>query len=189
MSTEHPSHASADTAARIERKWAILVVIILSVLVAMTIFTGLHWAMMPPSRVETVRPETLNVSGEFIESNLGSAVEADGSVTVRIVAQQYSFTPQCLLIPTDTPITFRATSADVVHGFLITNTNINSMVEPGYISTFKSTFTQPGDHLMPCHEFCGTGHQSMWAHVRVIDKTAFLKMANANGSRRLSCVK
>jgi len=93
------------------------------------------------------------------------------------------------LIPTDTPITFRATSADVIHGFLITNTNINSMLEPGYISTFKSTFTQPGDHLMPCHEFCGTGHQSMWAHVKVIDKTAFLKMANANGSRRLSCVK
>jgi cytochrome c oxidase subunit 2 len=189
MSTEHPSHASADIAARIERKWALLVVIILCVLVAMTIFTGLHWAMMPPSRVETVRPETLNVSGEFIESNLGSAVEADGSVTVRIVAQQYSFTPQCLLIPTDTPITFRATSADVVHGFLITNTNINSMLEPGYISTFKSTFTQPGEHLMPCHEFCGTGHQGMWAHVKVIDKTAFLKMANANGSRRLSCVK
>ena len=69
MSTEHPSHASADIAARIERKWALLVVIILSVLVAMTIFTGLHWAMMPPSRVEMVRPETLNVSGEFIESN------------------------------------------------------------------------------------------------------------------------
>ncbi len=42
---------------------------------------------------------------------------------------------------------------------------------------------------MPCHEFCGTGHQGMWAHVKVIDKAAFLQMANANGSRRLSCVK
>lgn len=189
MSTEHPSHEAADTAARIERKWATVVLVIIGVLIAMTIFIGLHFAMMPPSRVETVRPETLNVSGEFIESNLGSAVEQDGSVTVRVVAQQYSFTPQCLLIPADTPITFRATSADVVHGFLITNTNINSMLEPGYISTFKSTFTKPGDHLMPCHEYCGTGHQSMWAHVKVIDKTEFLKMANANGSRRLSCVK
>jgi cytochrome c oxidase subunit 2 len=129
------------------------------------------------------------VSGEFIESNLGSALEADGSVTVRIVAQQYSFTPQCLLVPTDTPITFRATSADVVHGFLVTNTNINSMVEPGYISTFKTNFTKPADHLMPCHEFCGTGHQGMWAHVQVIDKAAFLKLANANGARRLNCVK
>jgi cytochrome c oxidase subunit 2 len=185
MSAEH---ASEDIAARIERKWAVLVLAIMCALVAMVIFTGLHWAMMPPSRVETIRPETLNVSGEFVESNLGSALEADGSVTVRIVAQQYSFTPQCLLVPAGTPITFRATSADVVHGFLVTNTNINSMVEPGYISTFKTTFTHPADHLMPCHEYCGTGHQGMWAHVRVIDKSAFLQMATSN-SRRLSCVK
>jgi cytochrome c oxidase subunit 2 len=71
----------------------------------------------------------------------------------------------------------------------VTDTNINSMVEPGYISTFKTIFPVPGDHLMPCHEYCGTGHQSMWAHVRVIDKTVFMNMVNQEGSRRLSCVK
>lgn len=180
-------HASVEVAARFERRWAIVMVLLIASTVAMVIFTGLHWSMMPPSRVETIRPETLNVEGEFIESNLGSALEPDGTVTVRIVAQQYSFTPQCLLVPAGVPITFRATSADVVHGFLVTNTNINSMVEPGYISTFKTTFAKPGDHLMPCHEFCGIGHQGMWAHVKVIDKDAFRQMA-AN-SRRLSCVK
>jgi cytochrome c oxidase subunit II len=181
----HSSDA-ADVAAHVERRWAILVVSIVAVLVAMVIYTGLHWAMMPPSRVETVDPLTLHISGEFIESNLGTATESDGSVTVRLVAQQYSFTPQCLVVPTGTPVTFRATSADVVHGFLITRTNINSMLEPGYISTFKTTFDQPGDHLMPCHEFCGVGHQGMWAHVKVVDKAAFAQMAA--GSRRVSCV-
>jgi cytochrome c oxidase subunit 2 len=180
-------HGSAEVAARVERRWAILMVALIASTVAVVIFTGLHWAFMPPSRVETIQPQSLNVSGEFIESNLGSALEPDGSVTVRIVAQQYSFTPQCLLVPAGVPITFRSTSADVVHGFLVTGTNINSMVEPGYISTFKTTFAQPGDHLMPCHEYCGTGHQGMWAHVKVIDKDTFMQMA-AN-SRRLSCVK
>jgi cytochrome c oxidase subunit II len=186
-STAPDPHASAEVAARIERRWAIVMVVLVLSTVAMVIYTGLHWAMMPPSRVETIRPETLHLEGEFIESNLGSVLEPDGTVTVRIVAQQYSFTPQCLLVPAGVPITFRATSADVVHGFLVTNTNINSMVEPGYISTFKTTFPQPGDHLMPCHEYCGTGHQGMWAHVKVIDKDAFMQMA-AN-SRSLSCVK
>jgi cytochrome c oxidase subunit 2 len=183
--------SSHDVAERIEKRWAMLVVAIIAVLVIMVIYTGLHWAMMPPSRVETVRPETLHVSGEFIESNLGSAVEPDGSVTVRIVAQQYSFTPQCLLVPAGVPITFRATSSDVVHGFLITNTNINSMLEPGYVATFKTTFAQPAEHLMPCHEFCGSGHQGMWAHVKVIDRDEFMKLAEAlpASSRRLSCVK
>jgi cytochrome c oxidase subunit II len=180
-------HASAKVAESVERRWAFLAVLLIASTIAMVIFTGLHWSMMPPSRVETIDPTTLNVSGEFVESNLGSAVEPDGSVTVRIVAQQYSFTPQCLLVPAGVPITFRATSADVVHGFLVTSTNINSMVEPGYIATFRTTFAQAGDHLMPCHEYCGTGHQGMWAHVKVIDKDAFMQMAAT--SRRLSCVK
>jgi cytochrome c oxidase subunit II len=186
-SSTSDQHASAELAARIERRWAMLAVALIGVLIAMVIYTGLHWAMMPPSRVETIRPESLHVAGEFVESNLGSAVEPDGSVTVRMVAQQYSFTPQCVLVPTDTPITFRATSADVVHGFLVTGTNINSMVEPGYVSTFRTTFPQAADHLMPCHEYCGPGHQGMWAHVQVIDKVAF--MQKAAHSRRLSCVK
>jgi cytochrome c oxidase subunit 2 len=176
---------SAAVAARVERKWAAVVIAIVAVLVAMVVFTGLHWSMMPPSRVETIDPTTLHVSGEFIESNLGSAAETDGSVTVRIVAQQYSFTPQCIVVPADTPLTFRVTSADVVHGFLITDTNINTMVEPGYVSTFKTSFPKTGDHLMPCHEYCGTGHEGMWAHVKVLDRAAFDKLA-AN-ARRLSC--
>ncbi|MDR5818026.1 MULTISPECIES: cytochrome C oxidase subunit II [unclassified Caballeronia] len=182
--------SSHDIAERVERRWAILVLAIAVLLVGMVVYTGLHWAMMPPSRVETVRPETLGVSGEFIESNLGSAPEADGSVTVRIVAQQYSFTPQCLVVPAGVPVTFRATAADVVHGFLITGTNINSMLEPGYVSTFKTTFETTGDHLMPCHEYCGTGHQNMWAHVKVIDRAEFMERAAKlpARSRRVSCV-
>jgi cytochrome c oxidase subunit II len=150
------------------------------------VFTGLHWAIMPPSRVETVNPSTLQMSGEFVESNLGSAVEPDGSVIVRFIAQQYSFTPQCLLVPTDTPVTLRTTSADVVHGLLIADTNVNTMVVPGYIATLTTHFDKPGEHLMPCHEFCGFGHQTMWAHVKVIDKAAFFEQARQN--RRLSCV-
>ncbi|WP_321929064.1 cupredoxin domain-containing protein [Paraburkholderia guartelaensis] len=191
MSNPLDNPASAEVAARVERRWAILMVAFVSLLVAVVVFTGLHWAMMPPSRVELVNPQTLHISGEFVESNLGSAVETDGSVTVRILAQEYSFTPQCILVPANTPITFRATSSDVVHGFLVTDTNLNSMVEPGYISTFRTTFDKPSDHLMPCHEYCGTGHQGMWAHVKVIDKDAFMQMANqaGNSARRLSCVK
>ena len=186
--TPHPGHSNgADVAARIERNWAIAVVGIVALLVVMVVYTGLHWAMMPPSRVETIDPTTLHVTGEFIESNLGTAREADGSVTVRVVAQQYSFTPQCLLVPANTQVTFRATSADVVHGFLVTDTNINSMVEPGYVATFKTRFDKPAEHLMPCHEYCGTGHEAMWANVKVIDRAEFDKLAAT--ARRLSCVK
>mgnify|MGYP001147850443 CR=1 FL=1 len=185
----HPSASdaqdSASVAARIEKQWAVVVVSIIAVLVAVVIFTGLHWAMMPPSRVEVIDPTTLHVHGEFVESNLGSAVEPDGSVTVRVIGQQYSFTPQCIVVPANTPLIFRATSADVVHGMMIVGTNINSMLEPGYVSTFKTKFDKPGNHLMPCHEFCGVGHEAMWANVKVIDQAQFFKMASS--ARRLTC--
>lgn len=184
-SPDHPERGHA-VALRAERRWAIFASGLILLILVVIVFSGLHWAMMPPSRVETVDPTRLQLSGEFVESNLGSAVEADGSVVVRFIAQQYSFTPQCLLVPTDTPVTFRTTSADVVHGLLVTGTNINTMIVPGYISTLVTSFDHPGDHLMPCHEFCGFGHQTMWAHVQVIDKAAFFEQARQ--SRRLSCV-
>jgi cytochrome c oxidase subunit 2 len=141
---------------------------------------------MPQSRVETVDPRTLHLGGEFIESNLGSALEPDGSVTMRGIGQQYSFTPSCMLVPTDTPITFRATSADVVHGFLITGSNVNLMLVPGYVSNLRARFETQGERLMPCHEFCGMGHEGMWGRVKVIDKAAFARLSA--GGRRLSCV-
>ena len=59
---------------------------------------------MPQGHVETADPKTLHLSGEFIESNLGTAIGADGMVTVRLIAQQYSFQPQCLVVPVDTPV-------------------------------------------------------------------------------------
>ncbi|SEI56720.1 cupredoxin domain-containing protein [Paraburkholderia diazotrophica] len=188
MSTQ-PSHSPDSghaVSVRSERRWAYFVIAIIVFMLVLVVYSGLHWAMMPPSRVETVDPSRLQMSGEFVESNLGSAVEPDGSVIVRFIAQQYSFTPQCLLVPADTDITFRTTSADVVHGLLVTDTNINTMVMPGYVATFSSSFDKPADHLMPCHEFCGFGHQTMWAHVKVIDKAAFFEQAKQH--RRLSCV-
>jgi len=173
-------------AARIERRWATLSIVIVGVLVGMAAFIGIHQATMPQGRVETADPETLHLSGEFVESNLGSSVEADGSVTVRAIGQQYSFTPQCVVVPSETPINFRATSADVVHGLLIEGTNINTMLVPGYVSVLPIRFKAVGEHVMPCQEFCGIGHQGMWGKVKVVDKTAFLNMTSAK--RRLTCV-
>ena len=178
--------AGKDAAERVERRWGAVSLAIIFVLVFLATFAGVHQASMPQNRVEVADPRTLHISGEFIESNLGSAVEPDGSVTVRLLGQQYSFSPQCIVVPTDTPVTFRTTSADVVHGFLIERTNVNIMLVPGYVSTVSARFSTPGERAMPCHEFCGMGHEGMWARVHVLEKAQFLKLAKEQ--RRLSCV-
>ena len=192
MSMPSPQPPDNDTASaaehveRIEHRWAAVSVAIVVLLIAMATFSAVHQAAMPQARVETANPRALHLDGEFIESNLGTGVEPDGSVIVRGIGQQYSFTPSCVVVPADTPVTFRATSADVVHGFLIAGTNINLMLVPGYVSSLNARFETPGERLMPCHEFCGMGHEGMWGRVKVIDKAAFARLA-ANW-RRLSCV-
>jgi cytochrome c oxidase subunit 2 len=104
---------------------------------------------------------------------------------VRLIAQQYSFMPQCIVVPADMPVTFRATSADVIHGFIIGRTNANTMLVPGFVTTFTTTFRRTGPQLMPCHEYCGVGHEAMWAHVQVIPPQEFL--ARSKPGERLSC--
>jgi len=182
----HPAPEQDDPGERIEHRWTVVAIAILVLFVAIATFAGVYHGAMPQSQVETVNPRTLHIDGEFIESNLGSAVEPNGSVTVRAIGQQYSFTPACILVPSDTPITLRMTSADVVHGFLISGTNVNLMLVPGYISSLRTRFATPGEHQMACHEFCGVGHEGMWARVKVIDKASFARLAAQH--RRLSCV-
>ena len=180
------AHAAEAIAVEAERRWAIIVMLIIAMLLAMMVFTGLHWAAMPPSRVETIDPRKLHIAGEFVEDNLGTTLGADGKVTVRLIAQQYSFEPQCLVVPAGMPVTFRATSTDAVHGFVVDKTNANVMLIPGFIATFTTRFDKAGERLMPCHEYCGTGHAAMWGRVQVMPAEEFL--AKAKGAERMHCV-
>ena len=77
------------------------------------------------------------------------------------------------------------TSPDVVHGFLIMDTNVNSMVVPGFVAEIRTRFDKAAEHLMPCHEYCSVGHEGMWAHVRVLDRPEFAK--SYDGQPRASC--
>jgi cytochrome c oxidase subunit 2 len=185
--TTHHNHSAEAIAIASERRWSIIVMIIIGLLVGMMIVTGLHWAAMPPSRVETVDVRTLHIKGEFIESNLGTTLEPDGRVLVRMIAQQYSFEPQCIVVPANMSVTFRATSTDAIHGFVVGHTNANTMLVPGFVAMFTTTFPRAGEELMPCHEYCGTGHEAMWARVQVIPQQEFL--ARIGKERRLSCVR
>jgi cytochrome c oxidase subunit II len=158
---------------RAQRLWTRSMIALMVVLLGVIVFTSAHWGLHPPSRVETIDSTSLHQGGEFSEANLGTLIAPDGSAVVRVVAQQYAFVPSCVLVPAGAPVTMRLASADVVHGFLVQGTNVNAMVVPGYVTTVRTTFSEPGERLMPCHEFCGVGHQAMWAHVRVVNGAQF----------------
>ena len=172
--------------ARTENQWLAVMATMLVIMMAIIVVTGITHALNPPSNVETVDPTTLHLGGEFAESNLGTAVEPDGSVTVRLIAQQYGFMPDCVEVPVDTPVKFRLTSTDVIHGFLLPATNVNTMVMPGFVAEVRTSFSRPGIYNMPCHEFCGDGHHGMWARVSAVEREAFPRLS---ATERTSCAK
>jgi cytochrome c oxidase subunit 2 len=171
---------------RVENRWVAIMLAMLAVMMAVIVVTGITHSLHPPSNVETIDPTTLHLSGEFAESNLGTAAEPDGSVTVRLVAEQYAFVPDCSRVPVDTPVKFRITSTDVVHGFLLPATNVTTMVVPGFVAEVRTSFSRPGVYSMPCNEFCGSGHHGMWAKVKVVPKDQFTQLAS---NERTSCAK
>jgi cytochrome c oxidase subunit 2 len=156
-----------------ELLWAFGVGVLIAAVLSMIVFTALTRDINPPSNVERLDPKTLHLSGEFAEQNLGTSVGADGNVTVRAIATQFMFVPRCIAVPRGRPVILRFATPDVIHGLLITGTNVNTMVVPGFVAQVHTEFYRAGDLLMPCHEYCGLGHSEMWATVQVLPDDQF----------------
>ena len=84
--------------------------------------------------------------------------------------------------PAERDVTLRFATPDVIHGILVTGTNVNTMVVPGYVAQVHTKFTKTGDLLMPCHEYCGLGHTQMIATVKVVPPEEFKPDAEGRAS-------
>jgi cytochrome c oxidase subunit 2 len=167
-----PSHTENDII-QSELRWSMVAIAAVSVIMLAVIFAAVVMHINPPSNVERLDPQSLHLSAEFTEANLGTRVESNGQITTRIVATQFAFVPRCVVLPANTPVTLRFASPDVIHGILVSGTNVNTMIVPGYVSQVHTTFEKTGDLLMPCHEYCGLGHSEMIATVRVVPREDF----------------
>ncbi|MGO8984640.1 MAG: hypothetical protein ACLPHI_10735 [Terriglobales bacterium] len=121
-------------------------------------------------------PATLHLAGEFVESNLGAAEDPSGSLTVRMIAQQFVFVPQCIVVPAGVPVTFRITSADAVHKLSFLGTDYGLKAAPGAVTEATFTFAKAGEFKIPCHEFCGAGHYAMRGHLKVVPRDQFASL-------------
>lgn len=83
------------------------------------------------------------------------------------VASMWQFEPAEIYIPVGSEVDFYLTSKDVVHGFNISDKNINMMAVFGAINKTTVKFDKPGVYDIVCHEYCGVGHQNMRAQVIV----------------------
>lgn len=83
------------------------------------------------------------------------------------VASMWQFEPAEIYIPVGSEVDFYLTSKDVVHGFNISEKNINMMAVYGAINKTTVKFDKPGVYDIVCHEYCGIGHQNMRGQVIV----------------------
>lgn len=151
---------------RYEGIWIRLSVVILVVFFLAITLAGFAAGFQVPGVTQRIDPTKLYEPGSpFANPELREL--APGRYEVYIRAQIWQFTPQEIIIPAGSTITFYVTSQDVQHGIKIQNTNINMMALPGQVSRLTATFEEPGTYYFICHEYCGQLHHTMYGWITV----------------------
>lgn len=148
---------------RAEEIWLVISVAVLILSMVVTGYQAFAHEMGPPSHMEIIDPQKVDTQAPFDEPGVYEVGENQYEVVMTL--QIFSFMPNQIEIPAGSEVTFTMTSKDVVHGFQIAGTNANAMVMPGHIQKITETFDEPGEYLILCNEYCGTGHQMMSATI------------------------
>ena len=138
-----------------------LLVVFLAALSYAAVGMGIHL----PGHAGAVDPRTVRETPPF--DTPGVRQVAPGLYEVVMIGQAWSYTPNEIHVRAGSLVRFRATSADVIHGFMIEGTRLNAMLIPGEITELEHRFEERGEHLLICHEYCGAGHHQMYGKVIV----------------------
>jgi cytochrome c oxidase subunit 2 len=96
--------------------------------------------------------------------------------TIKVVGQQWFWSFEHadgtkeineLHVQKDKPYRFEITSIDVNHNFNVPDYVILMDAVPGRINTLWNMFTEPGEFLIQCREYCGFSHYNMKAKLFV----------------------
>lgn len=154
-----------------EKIWLWLGTATLFIFLTVVGISAFYMGNKPPSCAVTINPENVSEQAPFNAPGLEQIGENEYQLTV--LASAFTFdvgNPEGVIeIPKGATVHFSATTSDVIHGFELAGTNVNMMLEPGYISTYTNTFKNEGTFTLVCNEYCGVGHSTMAATIKVVD--------------------
>lgn len=150
---------------RYEEIWLVCAASLIVLFMLITGYQTFALGMGPPSHKETLDPQKVDVTAPFDQPGVYEIGENEYEVVMTLEA--FSFNPEHIEVPVGAKVTFTMTSKDVIHGFQIAGTNANAMVMPGYIQKVTQTFSEAGEYLILCNEYCGAGHQMMATTITV----------------------
>ncbi|WP_078429966.1 cytochrome B5 [Alkalihalobacterium alkalinitrilicum] len=142
-------------------------------------YGGFHLGVHPQSHAETIDPGNVQAHEAFQKENLGLTQVSEDQYIVNVVASSFNYDLgvdeegkpiRHIRIPKRATVLYQVATIDVIHGFHIVGTNVNMMVEPGYISKLETTMNQAGEFTLLCNEYCGVGHHMMFLTVEVYEE-------------------
>ncbi len=140
---------------------AIVLILCLGALAWTTFVMGIHL----PGAAGRIHPQAVRTTPPFDQPGVREV--APGRYEAVVIGAAWRFEPAEIRVPAGAEITFVSTSTDVLHGFNIEGTRLNMMLIPGQISRNTYTFSEPGEYLLICHEYCGLNHHAMAGKVIV----------------------
>lgn len=85
----------------------------------------------------------------------------NGRYLVVIEASNWEYTPSEIRIPVGSEVTFRGHSEQDYHGMALIGTPVMLSFPQNELSEATHTFTERGEYLFVCSEYCGGGHATM----------------------------
>lgn len=129
-----------------------------------------HMGMQPPSGHTHIDPEKVNQTAPFDKPGLHKTGKNEYELIIVASAFNYNMGKEKVInIPKGAKVTYKVATTDVVHGFAIAGTNVNMMVEPGFVSELTVTHNDVGTFTVLCNEYCGAGHHLMSATIEVTE--------------------
>lgn len=160
-----------------EKAWLgvslVLIVLFIATIVYGTVGAGV--AMVDDSG-DPVNPDNLNEHREF--SDPGVEQVGEDEYRVHVIAAAFYFNPgspqfEPIQVPANSTVTFHVTSRDVIHGFSLPGTNVNTMVIPGEVAEITVEFDEPGEYGLICNEYCGINHHNMEGMIQVVPEDEY----------------
>ena len=150
---------------RSEKVWLTLSFGMIMIFMLITGYQAFALEMGPPSHMETIDPQKVDQTAPFDKPGITQIGENEYEVVMTL--EVFMFNPGDIVVPAGSTVHFTLTSKDVVHGIQVAGTNLNAMVPPGHIQKISQTFNNPGEYLILCNEYCGSGHQVMSGTITV----------------------
>ncbi len=150
-----PGHEAQETASHntaLELTWSIIPLILVVVIFYVGFKVYLDMAT-PPANAYEIQVHAQKWSWSFTYPN--GYVDAD------------------LHVPLDRPVKLVMQADDVLHSFYVPAFRVKMDVVPGRYTTTWFQATEPGEYVIFCTEYCGTGHSDMLASVVVHEPGGF----------------